>query len=182
MSAASNDPREYLGQLLINFGHIGEEDLAKAFRTQQAKYFAFFLQDDVRPRSNLTLNLGIRFEGDRGTTERFNRTVAGFDPTAVNPVTQAAEAAYKANPVNGGVAASAFSAKGGLLFAGQNGVGSDVYKPNFGYFSPRFGLAWTPGGKGTVIRTGVGVFVASLGTNGINQPGFRLSFQIQNTS
>jgi hypothetical protein len=35
VSAASNDPREYLGQLLINFGHIGEEDLAKAFRTQQ---------------------------------------------------------------------------------------------------------------------------------------------------
>jgi len=141
-----------------------------AFRTQQAKYFALFLQDDFRPRSNLTFNLGIRFEGDRGTTERFNRSASGFDPTAVNPVTQAAEAAYRANPVPGGVAPSAFSAKGGLLFAGQNG--NDVYKPNFGYFSPRFGFAWTPAGKGTVIRGGFGVFVASIGTNGINQPGF----------
>src|SRR5512136_1167596 len=35
VGAASNDPREYLGQLLINFGHIDEEQLAKAFRTQQ---------------------------------------------------------------------------------------------------------------------------------------------------
>src|SRR5919206_462139 len=35
VSAASNDPREYLGQLLVNFGHIDEEGLAKAFRTQQ---------------------------------------------------------------------------------------------------------------------------------------------------
>jgi hypothetical protein len=141
-----------------------------AFRTQQAKYYALFLQDDFRPRTNLTFNFGIRFESDLGTTERFNRTVVGFDPNAVNPVTQAAEAAYKANPVPGGVPASAFSAKGGLLFAGQNG--NAVYNPNFGYFSPRFGFAWTPSGKNTVIRGGFGVFVASIGTQGVNQPGF----------
>jgi len=35
VGAASNDPREYLGQLLINFGHIDEEGLTKAFRTQE---------------------------------------------------------------------------------------------------------------------------------------------------
>src|SRR6266508_3327922 len=34
VGAASNDPREYLGQLLTNFGHITEEDLNKAFETQ----------------------------------------------------------------------------------------------------------------------------------------------------
>ncbi len=33
--AASNDPREFLGQLLINFGHIDEAQLQKAFRTQE---------------------------------------------------------------------------------------------------------------------------------------------------
>jgi Domain of unknown function (DUF4388) len=35
VGAASNDPREYLGQLLINFGHINEEQLQKAFQTQE---------------------------------------------------------------------------------------------------------------------------------------------------
>jgi hypothetical protein len=35
VEAASNDPREYLGQLLINFGHLAEEDLARAFAAQQ---------------------------------------------------------------------------------------------------------------------------------------------------
>jgi hypothetical protein len=35
IGAASTDPREFLGQLLINFGHLDEEQLAKAFRTQQ---------------------------------------------------------------------------------------------------------------------------------------------------
>jgi hypothetical protein len=35
IGAASNDPREYLGQLLINFGHLNEEQLTKAFQTQE---------------------------------------------------------------------------------------------------------------------------------------------------
>jgi hypothetical protein len=35
VAAASNDPREYLGQLLVNFGHLDEEQLARAFRAQQ---------------------------------------------------------------------------------------------------------------------------------------------------
>ena len=37
VGAASNDPREYLGQLLMNFGHITEEQLTKAFETTPAK-------------------------------------------------------------------------------------------------------------------------------------------------
>jgi hypothetical protein len=35
VGAASNDPREFLGQLLMNFGHISEEQLTKAFQTQE---------------------------------------------------------------------------------------------------------------------------------------------------
>ncbi len=35
VGASSNDPREYLGQLLINFGHLNEEQLTKAFQTQE---------------------------------------------------------------------------------------------------------------------------------------------------
>jgi hypothetical protein len=35
VGASSNDPREYLGQLLMNFGHISEEQLTKAFETQE---------------------------------------------------------------------------------------------------------------------------------------------------
>jgi hypothetical protein len=34
INAASNEPREYLGQFLINFGYISEEDLTKAFQVQ----------------------------------------------------------------------------------------------------------------------------------------------------
>jgi hypothetical protein len=41
IGAASNDPREYLGQLLVNFGHIGSEQLEKAFRTQEETQIRF---------------------------------------------------------------------------------------------------------------------------------------------
>lgn len=36
VATTSNDPREHLGQLLLNYGHVTEEQLAKAFETQQA--------------------------------------------------------------------------------------------------------------------------------------------------
>jgi hypothetical protein len=34
VNAASNDPREYLGQFLINFGHLTEDQLTRAFQAQ----------------------------------------------------------------------------------------------------------------------------------------------------
>lgn len=35
VGASSNDPREYLGQLLVNFGHLDEEQLTRAFQDQE---------------------------------------------------------------------------------------------------------------------------------------------------
>lgn len=35
VGASSNDPREYLGQLLVNFGHLTDDQLTRAFRTQE---------------------------------------------------------------------------------------------------------------------------------------------------
>ncbi|WP_041454136.1 DUF4388 domain-containing protein [Anaeromyxobacter sp. K] len=35
VAAASNDPREFLGQLLVNYGHLTEAQLQKAFETQE---------------------------------------------------------------------------------------------------------------------------------------------------
>ena len=35
VGSASNDPREFLGRLLVNFGHLTEDQLAKALQTQE---------------------------------------------------------------------------------------------------------------------------------------------------
>ncbi len=160
-----------LASFILGYPTAGNFQI-NSFRTNQAKYWAVFVQDDFRPRSNLTINLGLRLEGDLGTTERFNRAVNGFDASAASPVSAAARGAYAKKPVAGALPPDQFLVNGGLTFEGV--TGKRVYEPNWGYFSPRFGFAWTPGGSGhgTVIRGGFGIFISSIGTQPPNQAGF----------
>ncbi len=175
-----NSPSAPLGQdlaaFLLGLPTGGSFDI-NAARTNQNKYFAFFLQDDFRVRTNLTLNLGLRYEAETPTTERFDRTVNGFDPTAVNPITARAVAAYARAPIPE-VPAAQFKATGGLLFAGANGRG--IYSTPKKNFSPRFGFAWTPAALGSknVLRGGIGIYYFNYGIIGNNQPGFSQSTQI----
>jgi outer membrane receptor protein involved in Fe transport len=140
-------------------------------QTNSAWYLAGFFQDDWRVTRRLTLNLGIRYEKETPTTERYNRTTNGFNFTAPNSITAAAEAAYAANPVSG-ITAAQFTPVGGPIFAtSQN---PDVYHTSGKNFSPRFGFSWSPGnaGGGTVVRGGFGIFYSTIGTDGVQQTGF----------
>jgi len=171
--AASNAANARIGQdlagMLLGLPTGGNFQVA-ASRTNQSYYSAFFIQDDWRILNNLTLNIGLRYESETGTTERFNRTLAGFDPNAQTSVTTAAAAAYAANP-SPLLPASQFNTRGGVYFATPDKP--TIYDPYKYNFSPRFGLSWQPGWtKSMVIRGGVGLFVGSYGTFGIQQPGF----------
>jgi hypothetical protein len=171
--AASNAANARIGQdlaaLMLGLPTAGNFQV-NASRTNQAYYYAFFVQDDWRVRKNLTLNLGLRYEAETGTTERFNRTVAGFDPSAPLSITTAAEAAYAAAPVPL-LPASQFRARGGVFFA-QPGK-ETIYEPYQYGFAPRFGVSWQPTwAKGLVVRGGVGLYLGTWGTAGIQQPGF----------
>ncbi len=57
--------------------------IASAF---QQIYEGFFIQDDWRITSKLTLNLGLRWEYESPMSERYNRQNAGFDFTDPNPL------------------------------------------------------------------------------------------------
>jgi hypothetical protein len=140
----------------------------------RSRYYASFVQEDWRVRSNLTLNLGVRWEMETPTQERLNRAVSGFDPTAANSVSTAAARAYAANPIPQ-VPANQFQALGGLTFV--NASARDAYQMNSHIFSPRLGFAWTPKALGsrTVIRGGFGVFVAPIGIVGNASMGFKYS-------
>ena len=154
---------------LLGLPSSGQFDLNTSY-TIQSKYFAAFLQDDYRPAPTVTVNVGLRYERDFPTYERYNRAVNGFDMTAASPVAPAAQAAYAKNPA-AILPAGQFQVRGGLLFATPSN--RNIYQTG-GNFSPRVGVAWKPaqfGGK-TVVRAGVGLFYFSLGAFGINQPGF----------
>lgn len=152
---------------------------ADAFWSQH--YAAFHFQDDWRVTSRLTVNLGLRWDFETPVTERYNRMTSIFDPTAVNPVSDAAQAAYgkiladPKNAANPGVQilsqllpASAFKVLGAQLFNGVNGVTRGVQNPNYKEIQPRVGFAYKLGAH-TVIRGGFGRFAqASFITGGQN--------------
>jgi hypothetical protein len=140
-----------------------------ASRTNSADYYAFFVQDDWRVRSNFSLNLGLRYERETGTTERFDRTIVGFDPAAVTRVTEPARAAYARAPSDL-LPPSSFNPTGGMMFATDDH--RNVYSTSPWAFSPRLGFTWSPIGAKTVFRGGAGLFYNTYGTFGIQQPGF----------
>ncbi|HKA01836.1 MAG TPA: hypothetical protein VKE70_35240, partial [Candidatus Solibacter sp.] len=125
------------------------------------KVFAGFVQDDWKATRKLNVNFGLRYEYQTALTERYNRSVRGFDPTAALPFAAQAAANYAKNPTPE-VSPSAFQAQGGLLFAGVGGQPRTFYNPETRQLMPRAGIAYAPNSK-TVIRAGAGVFYGSLG-------------------
>jgi hypothetical protein len=180
----SNAAASPLGQdfaaFLLGLPSSGQFDL-NAYSTAGSKYLAFFVQDDWRAKSSLTINLGLRWEHESPTSERYNRVVNGFDPTSANPISVVAAAAYAANP-QAILPASQFKAVGGLTF--PSAARPDIFSSNSKIFSPRIGAAWTPqklGGK-TVFRAGFGVFASPIGITGVNQSGFGQTTQYVTTN
>jgi hypothetical protein len=158
---------------LLGMPVSGSYDL-NAARTNQNRYYAMFFQDDYRIKSNLTLNLGLRWEAETPTTERYNRTVNGFDNTSASPISAQAIAAYGRSPIPE-IPAAQFRVNGGLRFTGTSNRG--IYVTPKANFSPRLGFAWTPsrfGGK-TVIRAGTGLYYFNFGVIGNQAPGFSAS-------
>ncbi len=159
-----------LAAFLLGLPTSGSFDI-NGLRTNTAKYMALFLQDDWRVRSNLTLNLGLRFEHEFSNVERYNRALNGFDSTTPSPIAAAALAAYALKPDV--IPASQFKVLGGPTFA--TSANRAIYSPQSEMFSPRFGFAWTPFGTKTVLRGGGGVFMFPINNPSYNVDGFSQS-------
>jgi outer membrane receptor protein involved in Fe transport len=137
-------------------------------RSNQTLYQGFFFQDDWKATRKLTFNLGVRWELENATTERFNRNIIAFDPTVASPIEAAAKAAYAASPIPE-VPTSSFNVKGGLLFADDSDRGFwDTDKNNV---QPRIGFAYQLSEK-TVLRGGWGIYTVPAIVFGVSSPGF----------
>ena len=127
----------------------------------QSQYHGFYFQDDWRVTPKLTLNVGLRYELELGLTERYNRFIRGFDPTAVSPVNDLARAAYttayNANPSNFIVTPDQFNVFGGPLYADDNNRA--LWDADKGNWQPRLGAASQLNEK-TVFRAGFGIFMS----------------------
>ena len=97
-----------------------------------------FLQDDWKVRSNLTLNLGLRWEYNRGLTDSRDRAAA-LRPGRQSDI-------FPDAPV-------------GLVYPGDQGISRSTYGEDWNNFAPRFGFAWDVLGNGRLaLRGGYGLF------------------------
>jgi hypothetical protein len=133
-----------------------------------AKYHSFFFQDDWKVTRKLTLNLGLRYEVDLGTTERYNRIIRDFDTSLTSPAEAAARANYALSPIPE-IAPANFRLRGGLLFADENNRAA--FRADRNNWQPRIGGAYQINNK-TVIRAGWAMFMVPFVIDGINQNGF----------
>ena len=172
-NSASAPIGQDLAAFLLGLPTSGQYDL-NASRTNKNHYYGIFLQDDFRLRPNLMLNIGVRMEGETGTTERYNRSINGFDGKSASPIAAAVIATYNANPTSE-IPSGQFKVNGGPTFTSSSNP--SIFNTPKANFSPRIGFAWTPGfgGGKTVIRGGTGIFYFPYGIVGNNAPGFSQS-------
>jgi hypothetical protein len=121
------------------------------------KYAAAFAQDSWRVKPNLTLNFGVRWDLMQYWSEKYNQ-IPTFNPGEQSKV-------YPTAPV-------------GLVYPTDPGIPNTLV-PQGNRFSPRVGLAWSPGAK-TSIRAGYGMFYSVIQGNTIGidepQPPYGLSY------
>lgn len=170
-----NSPTAPIGQglasMLLGVPTGGRINTNSSF-AQQSAYTSFFVQDDWRMTPRLTVNIGLRYEYESPTTERFNRTIRGFDFATPSPVSAAALANYARNPIPE-VPAAQFRTLGGLQFAGVGGQPRGLWTGDRNNFAPRVGIAYQVDAK-TAVRAGYGIFFDVLGVDrfNVNQGGF----------
>jgi hypothetical protein len=164
-----NSPIAPIGQGFASFllGHpTGGLVSLNTPRAQQSDWTGVFIHDDWRVNSKLTLNLGIRYEYESAPTERFNRSIRGFDFNSASPISERALTNYAANPIPQ-LPVSAFRTIGGLTLAGVDGQPRGLWESDKNNFMPRIGLAYSLTKK-TVVRAGYGIYYDSIGIDRID--------------
>jgi hypothetical protein len=114
------------------------------------RYWAIYLQDDIKLTSRLTINAGIRYDVEGSPHEIQNRQNRGFAFNTASPLAGAAASASANCP-----ACSAL--KGGLLFAGNGGQPTSAFNTEYNHVQPRIGAVYRAA-PNTIFRGGYGLF------------------------
>ena len=113
---------------------------------------AFYIQDDIKVKPNLTVNIGLRYELPSVATEKRGKA-SNFVP-GVGVVLDGTNQLLDLDPSKRGAAAFVFKTAPITLPAGGANPDRNNFGPLFGFaYTPKFGSGWLQDGK-TVIRGG----------------------------
>lgn len=131
---------------LLGFPAQSRATTTQAIQDGYGWLFAGYVQDEFRVTSQLTLNLGVRYELPTPFIDN-NDAITGF-------VTGAQSTKFPTAPV-------------GLVYPGDPGVPRGVVPTDKNNFAPRGAVAWDPFGDGkTSIRSAFGMFYDALAGQG----------------
>ncbi|MBI4905246.1 MAG: TonB-dependent receptor [Acidobacteria bacterium] len=156
-TARNDGTGDALASFLLGYAAVGNRSVGPNRADGRQNIFGVYVQDDFRLRSNLTLNVGLRYELAPPMYE-VNGAFAGLDfGSAATP---------------GAIFASGQTGVSniGMFVCGQVGTPRSCAYTDRNNFAPRVGVVWNAFDK-TVIRAGAGVFYANTDAN----PLFRLA-------
>ena len=170
-----NSPAAPIGQglasMLLGITSGGGVTRAASYAAQSTAW-SLYSHDDWRLTPKLTVSLGLRYELEGPLTERFDRSVRGFDYGFIQPLEAQVRTNYAMNPTPE-VPPEQFLLRGGLTFAGVGGQPRTLWERDKNNFMPRIGFAYNLFPK-TVLRAGYGIYFGFLGVRRtlVNQSGF----------
>jgi hypothetical protein len=131
----------------------------------QATYTHFYVQDDLKVSSRLSLNLGLRYEYSPWASG-YRGQLGTFDPLSPRPIIVASETDQidLGSQFSGPSAFALFRSY--IQTSSQAGLPLSITSTDKTQFGPRFGLAWRPFGDKTVLRGGYGIFFEQENTDG----------------
>jgi hypothetical protein len=147
--------------------------------------YGFYGNDNWHVTPQLTLNLGLRYDGLPHAYERYNQFAnfvpADYNAALGNPVIPAGQpGAGTINPA----ALTTFNGQqfylNGIREAGVNGFPRGNVQNDYNTFEPRVGFAYNIGGDGkTVLRAGAGLFFERVQGNDVYNAALNPPFAFQ---
>ena len=181
-SANSNSGDGYASFLL---GIVGGSSNYPLFPWWKQMYYALYVNDDWKVSRRLTLNLGLRYDLLTPQYEKWNRENGPFNPTVASPIGSAiaANVAALGSQIPANLAPlynSLANLKGGITFAGVDGIGSTPWSSYKKAFQPRVGIAYQFNEK-LVLRAGFGEYYSNPANDYQQTNGFSTSTSIVNS-
>ncbi len=134
-----------IASMLLGAPTSGEVDyIARPYYSW--RYYAPWVQDDIKVSRRLTINVGLRWDVLGPLSERYNRLNYGFFPNQVNPISSSINQTLFPG----------YKAYGGIGFTGVGGLSRTAFNTDWNNIQPRIGAAFQLT-KTTVLRGGFGI-------------------------